>query len=99
MRLNKEFAFTKKTVRLVTGNRPEMRNHYRGHKMSLWLNLIPQLHRPSDGDETSMRHHHFQEEGDQYYDGKTFKNNFLFLLNTYTFKNKLIRISSKHEIL
>ncbi|XP_031345725.1 neuroligin-1 [Photinus pyralis] len=54
---------------LELGNRPEMRNHYRGHKMSLWLNLIPQLHRPSEGDDTSMRHHHFQEEGDQYYDG------------------------------
>lgn len=47
-----------------------MRNHYRGHKMSLWLNLIPQLHRPGDDDDVSMRHHHFQEEGAQYYDGK-----------------------------
>lgn len=37
--------------------------------MSLWLNLIPQLHRPGDGDDVSMRHHHFQEEDDQYYDG------------------------------
>lgn len=37
--------------------------------MSLWLNLIPQLHRPGEGDDISMRHHHFQEEGDQYYDG------------------------------
>jgi hypothetical protein len=46
-----------------------MRNHYRGHKMSLWLNLIPQLHRPGEGDDVSMRHHHFQEEDDQYYDG------------------------------
>lgn len=46
-----------------------MRNHYRGHKMSLWLNLIPQLHRPGV-DDLSMRHHHFQEEGAQYYDGK-----------------------------
>ncbi|CAH1368932.1 neuroligin-1 [Tenebrio molitor] len=54
---------------LELGNRPEMRNHYRGHKMSLWLNLIPQLHRPGEGDDVSMRHHHFQEEDDQYYDG------------------------------
>ncbi|KAJ8983793.1 hypothetical protein NQ317_008111 [Molorchus minor] len=37
--------------------------------MSLWLNLIPQLHRPGEGDDISMRHHHFQEEDDQYYDG------------------------------
>ncbi|XP_017786115.1 PREDICTED: neuroligin-1-like [Nicrophorus vespilloides] len=54
---------------LELGNKAEMRNHYRGHKMSLWLNLIPQLHRPGEGDDISMRHHHFQEEGDQYYDG------------------------------
>ncbi|XP_031786863.1 neuroligin-1 isoform X2 [Nasonia vitripennis] len=37
----------------------EMRSHYRGHKMSLWLNLLPQLHRP--GYEISMRHHHLAE--------------------------------------
>ena len=48
-----------------------MRNHYRGHKMSLWLNLIPQLHRPG-GDDLNMRHHHFQEEGAQFYEGETF---------------------------
>lgn len=36
--------------------------------MSLWLNLIPQLHRPGEGDDFSMRHHHM-EEGAQYYDG------------------------------
>ncbi|XP_066138974.1 neuroligin-1 isoform X1 [Euwallacea fornicatus] len=54
---------------LEMGNHPERRNHYRGHKMSLWLNLIPQLHRPGEGDDVSMRHHHFQEDGDQYYDG------------------------------
>jgi len=55
----------------VTGLRQEMRNHYRGHKMSLWLNLIPQLHRPG-GDDLNMRHHHFQEEGAQFYEGETF---------------------------
>ncbi|CAH0387992.1 unnamed protein product [Bemisia tabaci] len=45
-----------------------IKKHYRGHKMSLWLNLIPQLHRPGV-DELSMSHHHFQEEEPQYYDG------------------------------
>ncbi|XP_039278642.1 neuroligin-1, partial [Nilaparvata lugens] len=53
---------------LEMGVKPEVRNHYRGHKMSLWLNLIPQLHQPGIA-ELSMRHHHFQEEGAQYYDG------------------------------
>lgn len=44
---------------LEAGHSPEMRSHYRGHKMSLWLNLLPQLHRP--GYEISMRHHHLAE--------------------------------------
>lgn len=46
-----------------------MKSHYRGHKMAVWLNLIPQLHRPGD-DDVSMRHHHFRERGDHYYAGK-----------------------------
>lgn len=61
--------FEKIIIFYIVGNKAEIRNHYRGHKMSLWLNLIPQLHRPGEGDDISMRHHHFQEEGDQYYDG------------------------------
>ncbi|KAG7197397.1 hypothetical protein KM043_018501 [Ampulex compressa] len=46
----------------------KMKSHYRGHKMAVWLNLIPQLHRPGD-DDVSMRHHHFRERGDHYYAG------------------------------
>ncbi|KAI5736779.1 hypothetical protein M8J76_006998 [Diaphorina citri] len=53
---------------LELGSKTEIRNHYRGHKMSLWLNLIPQLHRPGVED-LSMRHHNFLEDGVQYYDG------------------------------
>ncbi|EAL38837.3 AGAP011916-PA, partial [Anopheles gambiae str. PEST] len=49
--------------------KPKMRSHYRGHKMALWLNLIPQLHRPGDP-EVSMRHHHFREREPHYYAGK-----------------------------
>ncbi|XP_063236342.1 neuroligin-4, X-linked-like [Bacillus rossius redtenbacheri] len=48
--------------------KPKMRSHYRGHKMAVWLNLIPQLHQPGD-DDVSMRHHHFHERGDHYYSG------------------------------
>lgn len=36
--------------------------------MAVWLNLIPQLHRPGD-DDVSMRHHHFRERGDHFYAG------------------------------
>ncbi|XP_076280618.1 neuroligin-1 [Lasioglossum baleicum] len=49
---------------LEAGRSTEMRSHYRGHKMSLWLNLLPQLHRP--GYEISMRHHHLSESSSLY---------------------------------
>lgn len=54
---------------LPTATKPKMRSHYRGHKMALWLNLIPQLHRPGDQD-VSMRHHHFREREPHYYAGE-----------------------------
>lgn len=51
-------------------SKSEMRSHYRGHKMSLWLSLIPQLHRPgSDLPDAAMRHHHFQDNNANYYEG------------------------------
>ncbi|CAH0393511.1 unnamed protein product [Bemisia tabaci] len=45
-----------------------MKSHYRGHKMAVWLNLIPQLHQPGD-DDVSMRHHHFHERANYFYAG------------------------------
>lgn len=50
--------------------KPEVKNHYRGHKLSMWLSLIPQIHSPGDSPDISMRHHHFSEENPQFYDGK-----------------------------
>ncbi|KAF7270908.1 hypothetical protein GWI33_016153 [Rhynchophorus ferrugineus] len=46
--------------------KPKMKSHYRGHKMAVWLNLIPQLHQPGDED-VNMRHHHFYEREPHYY--------------------------------
>lgn len=51
------------------GNKFDMKNHYRGHKLSLWLNLIPQLHMPGDLNELPIRHHHFSESDPKFYDG------------------------------
>lgn len=51
------------------GNKFDMKNHYRGHKLSLWLNLIPQLHNPGELSELSIRHHHFSESDAKFYDG------------------------------
>jgi neuroligin len=53
---------------LLAALKPKMKSHYRGHKMAVWLNLIPQLHQPGDED-VSMRHHHFHERGEHYYSG------------------------------
>lgn len=54
---------------LEVGTKIEIKNHYRGHKLSLWLNLIPQLHMPGELSELSMRHHHFSESDAKFYDG------------------------------
>ncbi|XP_074658267.1 neuroligin-4, Y-linked-like [Tubulanus polymorphus] len=35
----------------IAGMRPSIRQRYRGAKMSLWLDLIPKIHRPDDLDE------------------------------------------------
>jgi len=52
------------------GNKPRMRNHYRGHKMALWLNLIPQIHLPG-GTDVTLNHHTFQEDDPNLYVGKS----------------------------
>ncbi|KAI9578538.1 hypothetical protein GQX74_009112 [Glossina fuscipes] len=44
------------------GSKAEIQSHYRGHKLSMWLNLIPQLHRHTNINDLSMRHHQFQDD-------------------------------------
>lgn len=44
------------------GNKAEVQSHYRGHKLSMWLNLIPQLHKHSNINDQSMRHHQFPDD-------------------------------------
>lgn len=61
---NQQFFFS-----ICAGNKFDMKNHYRGHKLSLWLNLIPQLHNPGELNELSMKHHHFSESDAKFYDG------------------------------
>ncbi|KPJ13308.1 hypothetical protein RR48_06806 [Papilio machaon] len=41
---------------LTSGSKLRVKSHYRGHKMALWLHLIPQLHRPG----AAPRHHQFR---------------------------------------
>lgn len=37
-------------------NKPKLKNHYRAHRLSFWLNLVPDLHRPGS-DEVPLSHH------------------------------------------
>ncbi|KAG8235851.1 hypothetical protein J437_LFUL015781, partial [Ladona fulva] len=55
-------------MHLNMGPKAKMRSHYRSHKMALWLNLIPQLHRSQDEEDTSP-HHEFLEKDPQYFAG------------------------------
>lgn len=45
-----------------------MKNHYRGHKMALWLNLIPQIHLPG-GSDVVLSHHAFSDDNPNLYIG------------------------------
>lgn len=44
------------TSNCMVGTKLRVKSHYRGHKMALWLHLIPQLHRPG----AAPRHHQFR---------------------------------------
>jgi len=56
------------------GNKANIQSHYRGHKLSMWLNLIPQLHRHFNINDQSMRHHQFQDDMNNrdLYEGKIY---------------------------
>lgn len=71
----------------LTDNKPEIKNHYRGHKLSMWLSLIPQIHSPGDSPDLSMRHHHFVEESAQFYDGELYKIWFYCLIHNLYYTN------------
>uniref|UniRef100_A0A182FRW2 Carboxylesterase type B domain-containing protein n=1 Tax=Anopheles albimanus TaxID=7167 RepID=A0A182FRW2_ANOAL len=60
---------TTNQVFMEIGNKVVPKSHYRGHKLSLWLSLIPQLHSSFNIPELSMRHHHFSEVDPIFYDG------------------------------
>lgn len=43
---------------VLTGVRPRMKDHYRAHHLSLWMRLIPELHR-AGASSSSLRHNLF----------------------------------------
>ncbi|CAH1404728.1 unnamed protein product [Nezara viridula] len=41
--------------------KPKLKNHYRAHRLSFWLNLVPDLHKPG-GDDVPPSHHLLHDE-------------------------------------
>ncbi|XP_049822578.1 neuroligin-4, Y-linked [Aethina tumida] len=41
--------------------KPKMKTHYRAHRLSFWLNLVPDLHKPG-GDDVPMSHHELPDD-------------------------------------
>ncbi|XP_075991799.1 neuroligin-4, X-linked-like isoform X1 [Anticarsia gemmatalis] len=53
---------------LSIGTKLRVKSDYRGHKMALWLHLIPQLHRPG----AAPRHHQFRSVHPDMFAGEIF---------------------------
>ncbi|KAK4880729.1 hypothetical protein RN001_008875 [Aquatica leii] len=51
-------AVHKKYLNLDT--KPKLKNHYRAHRLSFWLNLVPDLHKPG-GEDVPASHHALQD--------------------------------------
>ncbi|XP_054158657.1 neuroligin-4, X-linked-like [Oppia nitens] len=64
---------------LMIGMKPKVRDHYHSHRLSFWLQLIPDLHKPGDED-VYLRHHLLQDhENPLTYDGVVRQIAFKFL--------------------
>ncbi|XP_039763055.1 neuroligin-1-like [Pararge aegeria] len=53
---------------LSIGSKLRLKSHYRGHKLSLWLQLVPQLHRPG----ASPQHHRLRAPRPDMFAGEIF---------------------------
>ncbi|BES95370.1 Carboxylesterase family [Nesidiocoris tenuis] len=56
-------AVHKKYICLDT--KPKIKNHYRAHRLSFWLNLVPDLHKPG-GDDVPPSHHQLLDDKDHH---------------------------------
>ncbi|KAK7578244.1 hypothetical protein V9T40_010449 [Parthenolecanium corni] len=49
---------------LILDMKPKLKNHYRAHKLSFWLNLVPELHK-SGSQGVPFSHHVFRSDADK----------------------------------
>nr|XP_040224299.2 neuroligin 4-like [Anopheles coluzzii] len=52
----------KKYLNLDT--KPKLKNHYRAHRLSFWLNLVPDLHKPGN-DDVPSGHHELESDDEE----------------------------------
>lgn len=49
------------TYNYISDMKPKLKNHYRAHRLSFWLNLVPDLHKPG-GDDVPLSHHQLPDD-------------------------------------
>lgn len=79
-----------------TGMKPRMKNHFRAHQLSIWLRLIPELHRAGMED-VIAKHNLFKNHDDlELYDGPVKPDSLSrlsFLEETFKKRNNLSEIT------
>lgn len=53
--------------------KPKLKNHYRAHRLSFWLNLVPDLHKPGSDDVPNSHHQLINDDLDRAPDTATVK--------------------------
>lgn len=48
----------------IADTKPKVKNHFRAHRLSFWLKLVPDLHRPG-GEDVPRTHHLLSEDSGQ----------------------------------
>lgn len=61
------------TPSLVADIKPKLKNHYRAHRLSFWLNLVPDLHRTGTDDVPYSHHQLVDDDLDRKHTGPTVK--------------------------
>lgn len=58
---------------MLSDSKPKLKNHYRAHRLSFWLNLVPDLHKSGNDDVPYSHHQLVDDEADRPPPGPTVK--------------------------
>lgn len=56
-----KIQFNPEVYNFFIDTKPKLKNHYRAHRLSFWLNLIPDLHKPGN-DDVPLSHHELEND-------------------------------------